>query len=286
MAEFVFVNNHGPNQQQDKRNGKIVRSHVMKEVQSRSRDAKNLQTYATADMVQADDTHHDVNHLDRADVVLGGPINLCRISAPENCTQEVMESDPGLIQYDYRTHDISLTMETSSIGNGTMSEFTMCRVDGCNASVEGTMLCYSHYVACQTPLISRGSTIICWRFDPFISFPVIITPEIRQVLDHGQSYGNFVLYFVKIVNSWTAFTDCRRNIIFYRNAQLPNSLMCAASFHQVIANILKWMRLNGDRPGSQSYEEKYEISHHTKALKSIRALMAVGVISEGLICAG
>lgn len=74
--------------------------------------------------------------------------------------------------------------------------------------------------------------------------------------------------------------------MFYRNAQFPNALICAASFHQVIANILKWMRLNRDRIPSQSYEEKHELVHYATALGSIRELMAVGATSEGLVCAG
>lgn len=38
----------------------------------------------------------------------------------------------------------------------------------------------------RTPTLITRSSLISWRCDPFISYPVELTPQIRHVLDHGM----------------------------------------------------------------------------------------------------
>ena len=88
--------------------------------------------------------------------------------------------------------------------------------------------------------------------------------------------------FVFLTFWFIALSDRRPNISFYRNIQLLNAAMCAASFHLVYANILKWMRLSDGLPG---FEEQHELVHQMKATSLINIMINRKEISQGLVSA-
>lgn len=139
-------------------------------------------------------TNSSLTHLYRTTPAPSDATFLSRSLATEISTQEVLDSQPDLTNSNYAIRYPSISTQTSPIANGRISEFTICSVSGCNAPVYETLLCPRHLVLYRTPSINRTSTVICWRFDPFLSFPVVITPEIRQVLDHGESIGSAALH--------------------------------------------------------------------------------------------
>ena len=71
------------------------------------------------------------------------------------------------------------------------------------------------------------------------------------------------------------------------NVELPNGLLCAGSFHQVLANIAIWMRAPGCPKGLEGYFRKQEQHNHALAMKYVQGQVVSkeGSRSEGLVAA-
>ena len=70
--------------------------------------------------------------------------------------------------------------------------------------------------------------------------------------------------------------------------ELPNGLLCAGSFHQVLANIAVWMRAPGCPKKLEPYLRKQEQQNHAIAMKHVQGQVVSkeGSASEGLVAAG
>lgn len=71
------------------------------------------------------------------------------------------------------------------------------------------------------------------------------------------------------------------------SVELPNGLLCAGSFHQVLANIAIWMRAPGCPKELEGYLRKQEQQNHALAMNHIQeqVVSKEGSRSEGLVAA-
>ena len=60
-----------------------------------------------------------------------------------------------------------------------------CRVPACISRAVTGQLCDFHANQYRKLAIGRKSTVVPWRFDPFLNLPIELTPRIRKVLYHG-----------------------------------------------------------------------------------------------------
>ena len=70
--------------------------------------------------------------------------------------------------------------------------------------------------------------------------------------------------------------------------ELPNGLLCAGPFHQVLANIAIWMRAPGCSKELEPYLLKQQQQNHAIAMKHVQGQVVSreGSTSEGLVAAG
>jgi hypothetical protein len=248
---------------------KLVRSHLMKKYWGDKKRCRRSRPQASHVLAPRDQPMPGL--AEDTPPARKEPLDICR--APMNPSHVLECNATGL--------------QTSTVLDDGTSCHNSCRAVGCDTPAYGNLLCQTHTNQYQQLPIDRSPTMSSWHYDPFISFPVELTPRIKEVLDHGEYHTRWLgpdsnstpLTF------HIAFSDRRPNIIFYRNIQLRNALMCPASFHQVVANILKWMRLNDSSKSSQEYEEKQELFHQAKATSLIRDMISTGSMNEGLVSA-